>query len=65
MFGDYDGVTVVPRARLLEVLEASEKKSAYENQRREVIDEYTRCRDSGLPLPPLAPAWVTQLLEGQ
>lgn len=65
VFGDYDGVTVVPRARLLEVLEASEKKSAYENQRREVIDEYTRCRDNGLPLPPLAPAWVTQLLEGQ
>lgn len=65
VFGDYDGVTVVPRARLVEVLEASEKKSAYENQRREVIDEYTRCRDQGLPLPALAPAWVTQLLEGQ
>lgn len=65
VFGDYDGVTVVPRARLLEVLEASEKKSLYENQRREVIDEYTRCRDSGLPLPALAPAWVTQLLESQ
>lgn len=65
VFGDYDGVTVVPRARLLEVLEASEKKSLYENQRREVIDEYTRCRDNSLPLPALAPAWVTQLLEGQ
>jgi len=65
VFGDYDGVTVVPRARLVEVLEASEKKSAYENQRREVIDEYTRCRDSGLPLPPLAPDWVTQLLQGK
>ena len=65
VFGDYDGVTVVPRARLLEVLEASEKKSAYENQRREVIDAYTRARDSGQPLPELAPTWVTQLLQGQ
>ena len=65
VFGDYDGVTVVPRARLVEVLEASEKKSAYENQRREVIDAYTRARDSGQPLPALAPAWVTELLEGQ
>lgn len=65
VFGDYDGVTVVPRARLLEVLEASEKKSVYENQRREVIDAYTRARDSGQPLPALAPAWVTELLEGQ
>lgn len=65
VFGDYDGVTVVPRARLVEVLEASEKKSTYENQRREVIDAYTRARDSGQPLPALAPAWVTQLLEGR
>ncbi len=65
VFGDYDGVTVVPRARLLEVLEASEKKGIYEKQRREVIDQYVRCRDNGEPLPELAPDWVTQLLQGR
>ncbi len=65
VFGDYDGVTVVPRARLEEVLLASEKKNAYETQRRAVIDEYARCRASGAPLPTLAPAWVTELLEGR
>ncbi|WP_028695089.1 S-adenosylmethionine--2-demethylmenaquinone methyltransferase [Pseudomonas cremoricolorata] len=63
VFGDYDGVTVVPRARLLEVLEASEKKDAYEARRRAVIDEYARCRAQGTPLPELAPAWVTELLD--
>lgn len=65
VFGDYDGVTVVPRARLLEVLEASERKDAYEAKRREVIDQYARCRATGEPLPELAPAWVTELLEGR
>lgn len=63
VFGDYDGITVVPRARLLEVLEASEKKDAYEAQRREVIEQYARCRTNGEPLPDLAPAWVTALLK--
>ena len=65
VFGDYDGVTVVPRARLLDVLEASEKKDAYEAKRREVIDQYARHRASGEPLPELAPAWVTELLAGR
>ncbi len=65
VFGDYDGVTVVPRARLLDVLEASEKKDAYEAKRREVIEQYARHRASGEPLPELAPAWVTELLAGR
>lgn len=65
VFGDYDGVTVVPRGRLLEVLGASEKKDAYEAKRREVIDDYARRRISGEPLPELAPAWVTELLAGR
>ncbi|WP_158890483.1 MULTISPECIES: RraA family protein [unclassified Pseudomonas] len=63
VFGDYDGITVVPRARLLEVLEAAERKDAYEAQRRTVIADYARCRAQGEPLPPLAPDWVTELLE--
>lgn len=65
VFGDYDGVTVVPRGRLLDVLEASEKKDAYEAKRREVIEQYARHRASGEPLPELAPAWVTELLAGR
>ena len=63
IFGDYDGLTVVPRARLLEVLEAAEKKDAYEAKRRAVIADYVRCRASGEPLPALAPDWVTELLK--
>ncbi|WP_145006441.1 RraA family protein [Pseudomonas oryzihabitans] len=63
VFGDYDGVTVVPRARLLEVLEAAEKKDAYEAQRRAVIADYAHRRASGEPLPELAPGWVTELLK--
>jgi len=63
IFGDYDGITVVPCARLLEVLEAAEKKDAYEAKRRAVIADYVRCRASGEPLPALAPDWVTELLQ--
>lgn len=63
VFGDYDGVTVVPRARLLEVLEAAEKKDAYEAQRRAVIADYAHRRANGEPLPELAPGWVTELLK--
>ena len=61
--GDYDGVTVVPRARLEEVLEAAEKKGDYE--RRAAIAEYRRCREEGRELPNLAPGWVTEMLEGK
>lgn len=63
--GDYDGVTVVPRARLEEVLEAAEKKGDYETKRRTAIAEYRRCREEGRELPNLAPGWVTEMLEGK
>jgi len=63
VFGDYDGITVVPRTRLLEVLEAAEKKDAYEVQRRAVIADYARRRAHDEPLPDLAPDWVTALLK--
>jgi regulator of RNase E activity RraA len=62
VFGDYDGVTVVPRERLEEVLERAEKKSAYEVKRRMVIEEYRTNREKGLPLPVLAPDWVLEML---
>jgi len=60
--GDYDGVTVVPRERVLEVLEKAEKKAAYEAKREETIDNYAKCRREGKELPDLAPAWVTEML---
>ena len=63
--GDYDGVTVVPRDRIEEVLAAAEKKGDYELKRREAIANYRKCRQEGRELPNLAPAWVTEMLQGK
>lgn len=63
--GDYDGVTVVPRERIEEVLAAAEKKEDYELKRREAIADYRKCRKEGRELPNLAPAWVTEMLQGK
>ncbi len=63
VMGDYDGVTVVPRDRIEEVLAAAEKKDEYEAKRRAKIAEYRACKAEGKPLPDLAPAWVTEMLE--
>lgn len=65
VFGDYDGVTVIPRSRIEEVLAAAEKKNRYEIKRREVIARYEQCRANNQPLPELAPDWVTDLLQQQ
>ncbi|MBP2629523.1 MAG: S-adenosylmethionine: 2-demethylmenaquinone methyltransferase [Firmicutes bacterium] len=62
ILGDADGVSVIPRERIEEVLEAAEKKEAYEVKRREAIAEYARCRENNEPLPQLAPAWVIEML---
>lgn len=63
--GDYDGVTVIPRDRIEEVLVAAEKKEDYEQKRRLAIEEYRKCKAEGRELPNLAPAWVTEMLEGK
>ena len=63
IFGDYDGVTVVPRESILEVLERAEKKGAYEKNRRKTIDTYAKCRENGEELPVIAPAWVSEMIE--
>ncbi|MCD8361840.1 MAG: RraA family protein [Lachnospiraceae bacterium] len=60
--GDADGVTVVPRERVYEVLEEAEKKSAYEDNRDATIAEYNRCKAEGLETPQLAPQWVLDML---
>ncbi|MDF2591513.1 MAG: proA 4 [Clostridia bacterium] len=61
--GDYDGVTVVPREHILEVLEKAEKKAEYEMKRQETIVEYAKCRIEGKKLPDIAPSWVTEMLK--
>ena len=61
--GDCDGVTVIPRDRISDVLEGAEKKADYEEKRRVVIAQYARCRLENKPLPNLAPDWVKEALE--
>ncbi len=63
IFGDYDGVTVIPRDRIEEVLEKAEKKSSYEEERRKTIAEYVSCRNEGKELPDIAPGWVNEMKE--
>lgn len=63
VFGDADGVTVIPRDRILEVLEKAEGKQEYESKRREIISDYAKCREKGTPLPNIVPAWVTEMLK--
>ena len=62
VFGDYDGVTVIPKNRIEEVLTEAEKKDAYEVKRREAIANYAKLKVEGKELPSLAPAWVTEML---
>ena len=59
--GGSDGVTVVPRDRVYEVLENAEAKSAYEDARDETIEEYIKCVAEGKEPPQLAPQWVIDM----
>jgi regulator of RNase E activity RraA len=61
IFGDYDGVTVVPREMIEIVLERAEKKNNYEEQRREAIDNYIDCKEKGIKLPDITPSWVVEM----
>jgi regulator of RNase E activity RraA len=61
VIGDADGVTVVPRDRLEEILEKAEEKLAYELKRRETIKAFIDAKKAGNPLPQLAPQWVVDL----
>jgi len=64
--GDYDGVTVVPRDRIEEVLANAEKKLAYEIEREKTIKSYSKAKKEGKKkLPQLAPQWVLDLLAQQ
>lgn len=60
--GGSDGVTVVPRDRIEEVLKAAEEKAAYEDARDATIEEYIRCVAEGKEPPQLAPQWCLDLM---
>lgn len=62
VMGGPDGVTVVPRDKVYEVLEKAEEKAAYEDDRDATIDEYTRCVAEGKEPPQLAPQWVVDMM---
>lgn len=62
--GDCDGVCVVPRQRLADVLEKAEAKKTYEVAREETIRRYAEAKRNGGELPQLAPQWVLDLLKG-
>lgn len=63
--GGADGVTVVPRGRVEEVLARAEEKAAYEEKRDAAIAAYAEAKASGGELPQLAPQWVLDLLREQ
>ena len=63
--GGADGVTVVPREIVYEVLEKAEEKLAYEVKREAAIAAYVQAKETGAPLPQLAPQWVLDLLAAQ
>ena len=59
--GDADGVTVVPRDRLEEIIGKVEEKLAYEIKRDETIKRYVKAVAEGTEPPQLAPQWVLDL----
>lgn len=61
--GDYDGVTVVPRDRILEVLEKAEEKADYEKKRDAAIEAYKTALAAGKEPPQLAPQWVLDMIK--
>lgn len=63
--GGADGVTVVPRELVYQVLEKAEEKQAYEIKRDATIAAYSEAKAAGQPLPQLAPQWVLDLLAQQ
>lgn len=63
VLGDADGVTVVPRDKIKEVLEKAEKKFEYEKTRRQQISTYEYARLNSEALPDLTPEWVKEMLK--
>ena len=62
VMGDCDGVCVIPREHVEAVIEAAEKRKAYEESRQAVIDAYAEAKKNGTPTPDLTPEWVKEVL---
>lgn len=60
--GDSDGVCVIPRQFIGQVLDMAEEKLAYEEKRNETIRKYREAKKRGKDLPQLAPQWVLDML---
>lgn len=60
VMGDCDGVCVIPRDHVNAVLDAAEKRKAYEEARQAVIDAYEEAKEAGKELPDLTPGWVKE-----
>lgn len=65
VMGDCDGICVIPRDHVEEVIEAAEKRKAYEESRQAVIDAYVKAKEEGRELPDLTPGWVKKALENE
>ncbi len=61
--GDYDGVTVVPRDQIAQVLQNAEEKAAYEEKREATIASYKAAVAAKQAPPQLAPQWVLDMLK--
>lgn len=61
--GSADGVTVVPREHIDEVLKKAEEKAEYEEKRDAAIVAYNQAKTEKRELPQLAPQWVLDLME--
>jgi len=62
VMGDCDGVCVIPGEHVAAVLDAAEKRKAYEEARQAVIDGYVIAKDNGDPLPDLTPQWAKEII---
>lgn len=60
--GGADGVTVVPRGRVEEILDNAEAKQKLDLEMQAKIDAYLAAAAEGEPLPKLMPSWIEDLL---
>lgn len=63
--GGADGVAVVPRNLIADVLDKAEEKLRYEVKREKTIAQYMEAKKKGMELPELAPQWVLDILAGK
>ena len=62
VMGDCDGVCVIPREHIEQVLDGAEKRRDYEMARGQAIAQYAAAKENAEELPDLTPAWVKDIL---